>query len=107
MPERNLENDPWEAVVGRGITPLMKYSSLSETLWWELPETEISISQTQVRSSAPSSSARGLTHPADTDKVQEHTSYCLLLLNCWLYSLNWTREYSLSVCTTLGQEEAK
>lgn len=30
---------------GRGVTPLMKHGLLSETLWWELPETEMSISQ--------------------------------------------------------------
>lgn len=36
----------WELGAGRGVTPVMKYGmSLNEALWWELPETEISISQ--------------------------------------------------------------
>lgn len=28
-----------------GVTLWMKYGPLGETLWWELPETEMSISQ--------------------------------------------------------------
>lgn len=33
----------WGQVIG--VTPPMKYGSLNEALWWELPEKEISISQ--------------------------------------------------------------
>lgn len=98
---------------GLRVTPLMKYGGLNEALWWELPETEISISQvcsmqantgqavcTQWLSQGPTTPCKYRYKPVSHFPL-------LIAAVCWWYSLKWATVYSPSVRAAVGQEEAK